>query len=643
MSYVTNVPGTEPGYDFIPLLTVGQEVPEIQGAIDNFSTTGQTFALTGIPDGMGFYETPNYNYLFVNHEFAETIVSDISSTIPGQIQGARVSLFVFDKQMRLVGGKNAIETATDTTGTYTLDTTTGNYTHPTNGSTLNLTRFCSGYLAASGFVDADGNEIPIHFAAEETINLDGSSPSRGWAITPDGNALAIDGLGRYAKEQVYSASQYRATNSDKTLLFSLEDFGDGEFYMYVGNQTEADPNGFRNGQLYALKVTGHDGETLPEGTPQSATWTAIPQDAALDSRGLALNAFVNTPGNTTNFRRLEDIHEDPNQPGTFYFASTGTVQKAGSLTERAVTPTEADNPYGKLYRLILNPADPVAPPTVELIHTGGLGNGVNYDNITVDTKGNVLLQENETAFGAEVMAAEARDAQIWSYTIATDIIRPVGRIDENAAGVQFNSLAPGEWESSGIIEFFGLGAKKNNYLFNVQAHTVRDETVLNGRHVEGGQILAAIWRGNDVLTASGGQVVFGNRGNDELTSGGTGSNVLYGGKDNDNLTGWVNDVLWGEKGDDVLIAGSGGNNTLGGGEGIDRFVIAGLPATGHVIADFTSGEIIAFQGVSGVVDFASLSITQSGADALIAVGNTNLVRSIGIQAATLTIGSFEWD
>ncbi|MGB6166427.1 MAG: hypothetical protein WBF52_02475, partial [Geitlerinemataceae cyanobacterium] len=88
MSSVTNVPGIKPGYDFLPLLTVGQEVPQIQGSIGNFSPTGTTFALTGIPDGMGLYETPTHNYLFVNHEFGSTVVSDISSC-------QRTSVFCF--------------------------------------------------------------------------------------------------------------------------------------------------------------------------------------------------------------------------------------------------------------------------------------------------------------------------------------------------------------------------------------------------------------------------------------------------------------------------------------------------------------------------------------------------------------------
>ena len=63
-------------------------------------------------------------------------------------------------------------------------------------------------------------------------------------MSPDGVAIALDGLGRYSKEQVYSASQYRADNSDLIVLLSTEDFGDGEVYMYVGQQTEDNPNGF---------------------------------------------------------------------------------------------------------------------------------------------------------------------------------------------------------------------------------------------------------------------------------------------------------------------------------------------------------------------------------------------------------------
>jgi len=48
---------------------------------------------------------------------------------------------------------------------------------------------------------------------------------------------------------------------------------------------------------------------------------------------------------------------------------------------------------------------------------GGPGKGVSYDNIDVDSNGNVLIQEDETAFGGDVMTAENRDAGIWSITL----------------------------------------------------------------------------------------------------------------------------------------------------------------------------------------------------------------------------------
>ena len=441
MSYVTNISATEAGYEFIPLLTVGQEVPEIEGTIGNFRQTNRTFAFAGIPDGIGLWETENVNYAFINHEIFESRESDISSTIPGQIRGARISLFVFDKSMNPIGGKNLIETATDSSGTYILETTTGQYQNAQTGNVFSFDRFCSGYLAESGFVDASGSEAPIYFAPEEGVDnpVTGASRSRGWAVTPEGNALALDGLGRYAKEQVYPASQYRATDSDRTVLFALEDFTNGELYMYVGNPTEADPNGFLDGQLYVLRVTGHDFETLPEDVSQTATWTPVPREIALDPTGAILSDWVDGEGRSTNFRRLEDIHEDPNNPGTFYFATTGSFDKTGTQLEATLNPQEADNPYGKLYRFTLNPDDPTANFTIEAIHGGGPGRGVNFDNLTVDSNSNVILQEDKTAFGGEVMAAENRDGRILSYDTATDTIAPIAELDENAAGSQFNN------------------------------------------------------------------------------------------------------------------------------------------------------------------------------------------------------------
>lgn len=631
--YVTPTTATQ-NYSVADLLTVGQEIPLIEGTVGNFKTTDKTFAFAGIPDGLGIYETKDNYYVFVNHEIADVrsgntpLTSNISNTVAGKIQGSRVSLLVFDKLWKPIGGKNLIDTMLDSTGRYSLDLNSGKYVNATNGKTFSFSRFCSGYLAESGFVDGSGKEVPVFFAPEESNNS-----SRGFAVFPNGEATAIEGLGRYAKENVVAASQYRATNSEKTVLFSTEDFRDGELYMWVGQQTATDPNGFEKGDLYALRVGSAAEESQIPTTVTGATWVKIPQDAALSADGLGLQSFANRAGNSTNFRRLEDMDEDPNQPGTFYFATTGTADKVdGTTTTR---PEEAENPYGRLYRFSLNASDPTGPiSNFELVLTGGPGKGVSYDNIDVDRQGNVLLQEDETAFGGSLMKAEKREAGIWSFDPKSKAVTPLFYLNESAAGAQFNKAdTPGEWETSGIVS----GTSKRPFLlFDVQAHTIADS-----KYVEGGQLVLAIPAEADRLTTAGtGEILHGHAGADTIASTGSG-NTLYGGRGADTLTGGTGDRLLGDRGEDVLNAGNG--NTLTGGAAADQFWIATttLPAQANVITDFVAGtDRIGLRGIAGVSQFSSLQITASGANALIRANGQEVAIINNTAPSALSASSF---
>ncbi|HEY9619963.1 MAG TPA: glycerophosphodiester phosphodiesterase family protein [Crinalium sp.] len=458
-------------------------------------------------------------------------------------------------------------------------------------------------MADNGFADD-----PIWFAPEE-----GGGNSLGWAVTADGVAHALEGLGRYSKENVVAASQYRADNSNKTVLFSTEDFADGELYMFVGQQTADDPNGFKNGDLYVLKVAGANDES-DIGTSTTASWTKVDKTVALNPDGNVLSAWVNAEGHSTNFQRLEDFAEDPNNPGTFYFVTTGTKEKPGGnptdSKDDVTKPEDADNPYGRLYRFTLDSNDPTRPVQFDFLLEGGPGKGVSYDNIVVDRNGHVLIQEDETSFGGEVMTAEGRDAQVWSYNIASGEVIPLFGLVEGAAGAQFNSSAPGAWESSGIVEA-GSNSGKSSYLFDVQAHTVRGRDVLNGNHAEGGQLLLAVPGNNGAIggnngnnkingtnrsdTIFGDTSLFGPGGNDTIRSqsesdrvfagsgndtvkAGSGNDIIYGGSGDDTLDGESgNDKLYGEAGNDKLKGGTGddqlyggaGNDSLYGGSGND--------------------------------------------------------------------------
>jgi glycerophosphoryl diester phosphodiesterase len=671
--YFVNVPGGT-DYNITPLLSTGDAIPLLEGELGNETpSSSKSYVFSGIPDGTGITEINGFYYVFVNHELSSTATTDVTG---GKITGARVSLLKFNQDWEIVGGKNLIESAESVGVEYDLDLATGQYKDPSGKVLSAFGRFCSGYLAANGFVDASGKETPIWFAPEES-----GSTSRGWAVTSsDGKALALEGLGQYAKENVLAASQYRATNSTKTVLISSEDNSDGELYMWVGEQTAEDPNGFKNGDLYALRVDATDYEgQVSEGSKKAATWTKVDKSAMFNADGTPkasgadLSTFVNGAGKSTNFQRIEDIAEDPNSPGTFYFVTTGTTNKPGTTNVAAATPAEAENPYGRLYRFSLNAADPTASiNNFELLLTGGPGKGVSYDNVVVDKSGNVLIMEDETSFGGQQMDLENRDGRILKYNIAanegkngTDQVEFIGEINQFAYGEQFDN-GTGGWETSGIVEA-PTDSGKPGYLFDVQAHgitpTTDDGKALAGGQVEGGQLLLAlpsttpqviagnnsgdvlfgnrfdntIWGdqsiqgttgGKDVILAGqGDDIVFAGAGDDVVYGGpGEGKDALYGGAGNDILDGQPgddrlfgnegDDTLYGSRGDDLLYGGKG-KDLLFGGRGADVFAIGAGDGI-DTISDFKIGED--FIGLIGNITFKDLTITKVGNNTQITLG-----------------------
>ncbi len=696
--YVVNVPGGT-DYNITPLISTGDSIPLLEGAFGTEkASNSESYVFSGIPDGTGITKINSFYYVFVNHEHGSTSTTE---TAGGKITGARVSLLKFNEDWEIVGGKNLIESAESGGVNYKLDLATGQYKDASGNVLSAFNRFCSGYLAANGFVDADGKETPIWFAPEE-----GGSTSRGWAVTSsDGKALGLDGLGRYARENVLAASQYRATNSTKTVLLATEDNADGELHMWVGDQTVdplKDPNGFKNGDLYVLKVEGADYEgQVSEGTKKTATWTKVDKSAVFNADDTAkatgddLSIFSNTAGKSTNFQRLEDIAEDPNKPGTFYFVTTGTTNKPGTTNVAAATPAEAENPYGRLYRFSLNASDPTASiNNFELLLTGGPGKGVSYDNVTVDRAGNVLVMEDETAFGGKQMDLENRDGRILKYNIAAnegkngnDQVEFIAEINQFTYGEQFDN-ATGGWESSGIVEAPGTRSGSGAYLFDVQAHgittTTDDGKALADGQIEGGQLILAlpstapqVIAGNDsgdvlfgnrfdntiwgdrsiqgttggkdvILAGQGNDIVFAGAGDDVVYGGpGDGNDALYGGTGNDILDGQPgddrlfgnegDDTLYGSRGDDLLYGGKG-KDLLFGGRGADVFAIGAGDGT-DTISDFKIGED--FIGLIGKTTFSDLTITKVGNNTQIALGSEVLANLLLPANGVLGESSFQ--
>lgn len=143
--------------------------------------------------------------------------------------------------------------------------------------------------------------------------------------------------------------------------------------------------------------------------------------------------------------------------------------------------------------------------------------------------------------------------------------------------------------------------------------------------------------GNDELYAYTSDQLFGEAGNDTLSSDGNGKNTLDGGEGDDTIYGDRNDTLLGGAGNDVIYGGLGGN-TLTGGLGNDTFWIANVdaPATPNIITDFNQLNDTARFNLAGVSKFSDLTVAQTGIDATVSFGSTTLAIFKNTLASVLT-------
>jgi Ca2+-binding RTX toxin-like protein len=169
--------------------------------------------------------------------------------------------------------------------------------------------------------------------------------------------------------------------------------------------------------------------------------------------------------------------------------------------------------------------------------------------------------------------------------------------------------------------------------------------------------------GNDTLNGDDGDDILSGSSGEDTLNGGAGSDSLSGGGGNDTADGGAgNDVLLGESGFDTLNGGDGddvldggahgdvlnggaGNDLLIGGSGSDFFVfdpsfgddtIVGFdasPGGGQDLLDISA------LGITAATFAASVSITQSGANTVVTIGDSSITL-IGVAPATLTEDDF---
>ena len=112
-------------------------------------------------------------------------------------------------------------------------------------------------------------------------------------------------------------------------------------------------------------------------------------------------------------------------------------------------------------------------------------------------------------------------------------------------------------------------------------------------------------------------------------SGNSGNNLLSGGSNNDRLIGLG--------GDDLLIGGTG-NDVLQGSSGSDTFLFMEGDGLDLILDYSVPDDVIQFEGLIG---FDDLTISQNGANVLIAYG-ADLISVLNANAADFTESEFDF-
>lgn len=487
------------GVELTPILTAGDKVGGVQWQ--------------GVPDGIGVLRDGNGLVLLVNHELsASSKAANAQKRAGGGASAATVSAVNVDPATK------SVTAVRDLLGSVAwFDYSTGQYSSkpvaPAGAAkedefktplhTTALNRFCSSHLAKAGDLayrtKVDGKDVtygftgPVYFTGEE-----GGDESRAFAMSTTGNMVQLPKLGLAAWENFIAAPK----TGIRTVVMGNEDGSatDRQLFMYVGEKkAEGDwveKAGLTNGQNYVMSIDGVANDNAfrtqkGKNNPVSVSWKPI--DTSLN--GKMQNEMARALGST--LARVEDGAFDPKAPNDYYFVTTESNKDAKATAPNPATP-KVSRDGGALWRLRFNDvANPLAGATITMLLDGSEAPYLNKpDNIDVDAKGNVLIQEDpgNNDHVARLVAYRISDGKIGTVAKFKDAYFAPG-------GAQFITK---DEESSGITDITSLMAKdqgdQNSYfVLDAQVHQhpvlARPDLVLDkagqeelAQAIEGGQL-----------------------------------------------------------------------------------------------------------------------------------------------------------
>jgi hypothetical protein len=441
-----------------------------------------TYLVPGIPDGLGVVKNGNSLRVITNHEWSATnAVAAGRTTAGGLVSGSFLSDMTYDLKTQKV--TKAVDLFKDVVW---YDYTTGKYGQtpvaPAGAlvkdsfGTLNhsylLNRFCSGSLAPAGsFFDQKsgyGFNDAVFLAGEE-----GGDESRAFATNlTNGQLVQLPALGLAAWENVIPAP----TKGKTTVLMTNEDGSatDSQQWMYVGTKTKTgtwyEKAGFTNGKSYVVAAAAgaavaNDAEIRTKygkNKPFSISFAEVNTKV----NGKDQNIEANAKG--IEFARVEDGHFDPKKPNDYYFVTTESNKDPVATAANPATPTVTRD-GGALWRVRFNDVSkPLSGATLELLLDGSESIYMSKpDNISVDSFGNVLIQEDP--------GNNAHLARIVSYRISDGKVGTIAQFKAEYFTSTGASFITQDEESSGIVDVTTeLRTSKSDtasyYMFVAQIH-----------------------------------------------------------------------------------------------------------------------------------------------------------------------------
>lgn len=420
-----------PGVRTVALLTVGDSIGG--------------YPLVGSPDGMGARALPNGRFeLLVNHEleFGAGVAHAHGA------RGAFVSRWEIDAATLTVAhGEDLIREV-----------------HSPGGSHA-LARLCSGDLPApiALWLQPHGAQTPDVFLGGEELFQDGRAFAHVVTGPLRGHSYELRHMGNASWENIVA----RPFKSELTVVIGLDDASPGQVYVYVGRKRRLgnvlQRAGLVGGLLYGVRVPGAPFESRANALNGQSAFELFCLGDVSQASGAQLQARSANAG-VTEFLRPEDGAWDLDDPASFYFATTDRFD-GGGLDGRS-----------RLWRLRFHSlARPELGGVIEMLLDGTEGQQM-LDNLTLDRRGHVLLQEDP---GSNVHLA-----RIWQYTLATDTLTLLAEHAPALFTPGSPSFLTTDEESSGIVDarhVLGPGW----FLLGVQAGFA-----LPGPLVRGGQLLA---------------------------------------------------------------------------------------------------------------------------------------------------------